>query len=126
MIIELWRKMVATDASARCAVCGNGFELGSVYPAAMRDDGDGIGELCPVCLDYLGRRKRDAEDPASDSWPAREWPTLEDLEEARRNHPEAMFETEGDLIIATYYRDSQAKVYRDSVVWRTEPEKPDA
>ena len=92
MQIELWRKVLATEhARELCGVCGNEFVRGSVFPVAFTDNGENIGEMCPPCLDYLNRRKEDAEDPTRGNWPAREWPTLEDLEEARRRYPQAMF-----------------------------------
>ncbi len=41
MLIELWRKVVATDyAHNCCAICGNDFDRGAVYPVAFSDHGD--------------------------------------------------------------------------------------
>ncbi len=92
MRIELWRKFIGTDyLTTCCAVCGNDFARGDVYPVAMDDKEGGLGEMCLVCLDYLNARKHGGDDPTLDNWPAREWPTLGDLEEARRRCPEPMF-----------------------------------
>jgi hypothetical protein len=92
MRIELWRKFIGTDyLTTCCAVCGNDFARGDVYPVAMDDKEGGLGEMCLVCLDYLNARKHGGDDPTLENWPAREWPTLGGLEEARRRYPEPMF-----------------------------------
>ena len=64
MLIEMWRKVVGEDyQSTCCAICGNDFDRGNVFPVAFSDHGDELGEMCSECLDYLNRRKLDAEDP---------------------------------------------------------------
>ena len=64
MLIELWRKVLATDYSRTCCgICGNDFERGTVFPMAFTDHRESIGEMCPPCLDYVNRRKRDGGDP---------------------------------------------------------------
>lgn len=124
MLIELWRKVVAEDyVITCCAICGNDFDRGNVFPVAKADAGDLLEEMCPTCLDYLNRRKEAAEDPRSGNWPSREWPTLADLEAARRRHPEPMFKTNKELLAAATDRDVEADIYEASVVWRMEPER---
>src|SRR5215212_2183175 len=123
MLIELWRKVFAEDyAHCCCGICGNDFDRGNVFPVAAADDGAELGEMCPVCLQYLNRRKMDAEDPTLGNWPARDWPTPQDLEEARRRYPEHMFETSADLLAASTDRETEEEIYRASVVWRMERE----
>jgi hypothetical protein len=85
-----------------------------------------IGEMCPPCLDYLNRRKRDASDPTggpvpSGNWPAREWPTVEDLEEARRRYPEAMFPDDAPEAVAPGWA-TRDVIYEESVIWKMERE----
>src|SRR5215211_4145833 len=124
MIVELWRKVIATDYSTTsCGICGNDFDRGSVFPVAAADDGAELGEMCPMCLHYLNLRKMDAEDPTMGNWPARDWPTTELLESFLRRYPEPMFETPDDLLAAATDRETDEKIYRASVVWRMEPER---
>ncbi len=109
MLIELWRKEPEIGYSATCcAVCGNDFELGSVYPMIAGDQGEELGEMCPTCLDYLNRRKEDAADPTLGNWPARDWPTVEDLEEARRRYPEPATEDDHNIIVWRMKREKLA------------------
>jgi hypothetical protein len=123
MLIELMRKLVATDYSITpCVICGNDFDLGSVYAQATGDRGEQMGELCPTCLDYLNRRKEDAEDPTLDNWPARGWPTVEVLERLRRRHPEPMFETYDELLAAATDRAADDRIHEATMVWRMERE----
>ncbi len=125
MLIEMWRKVVGEDyRSTHCAICGNDFDRGNVFPVAFSDHGDELGEMCSECLDYLNRRKLGAEDPTLENWPARDWPSLEDLEEARRRYPEAMYATRDDLTAAITDADAEDDIYDDGVVWRMEREKP--
>lgn len=124
MLIELWRKVVATDyAHTCCAVCGNDFERGAVYPVALSDHGDELGEMCSYCLDYLNRRKEDADDPTRGNWPARDWPSLEDLEDARWRYPDPMYASRDDLEAAAPDFDAADEVYEASIVWEMEREK---
>ena len=63
---------------------------------AFTDSGETIGEMCSPCLDCVNRRRYDADDPTAGpvpwgNWPAREWPTIGDLEVARFLYLEAMF-----------------------------------
>jgi len=127
MIFEIWRKLVATDYSVcNCGICGNDFDRGSVVPVAATDDGAELGEVCPVCLEYLNLRKGDAQDPTLENWPARDWPTTEVLEQLRRQYPDPMFDTrEGLLAAATDYAAEQ-KIYEESVLWRMERESAPA
>ena len=70
-LVELRGKVLANDyVVACCAVCGDDFELGSVFAVACTDNGGEIGEVCPVCLDYPNRRKDD-DNPTLGNWPAR-------------------------------------------------------
>ncbi len=125
MLIEMWREVVGEDYwSTCCAICGNDFDRGNVFPVALSDHGDELGEMCPECLDYLNRRKVDAEDPTQGNWPARGWPSLEDLEEARRRYPEPMYASRDDLTVAFTDADAEDDIYAASVVWRMEREKP--
>ena len=94
---------------------------------AFADDGGTIGEMCPVCLDYLNRRKHDGDDPTGGpvpwgNWPAREWPTVEDLEEARMRYPEAMFPDSAayEALVAPF--EGEEEVAEASVVWKMERE----
>ena len=124
MLVELWRKVLATDYTRTCCgVCGNDFDRGSDFPVAISDNGTELGEMCPVCLDYLNRRKEDAEDPTLANWPARDWPSLEDLREARRRYPEAMFSGLGEFKAAAPDLDAKDEAYAASVVWRMERER---
>lgn len=126
MLIELWRKVLATDyAHTCCGICGNDFDRGSVFPVAMTGRGESLGEACPVCLDYLNRRKEAAEDPTLDNWPARDWPSLEDLEEARRRYPEAMFPDSATYEATVPPFEGEEEVAEASVVWRMEREEED-
>ena len=124
MLIELMRKLVGTDYSTTsCVVCGNDVELGSVYAVATGDQGQQMGEMCPTCLDYLNRRKEDAEDPTLGNWPARGWPTVEDLKRLRFRYPEPMFETHDELLAAAPDRAAEFKIHEATTVWRMEPER---
>lgn len=123
MLIELWRKMVATDyGTTVCAICGNGVELGSVYPVVSGDQGQELSEMCPVCLDYLNSRKAASQDPTFDNWPARDWPTLEDLDDARRRYPEPMFKTHEEYRAACPDFDAEEEILAAQIVWRMERE----
>lgn len=82
--------------------------------------------MCPVCLDYVNRRKADALDPTLDNWSAHAWPTLEDLEAARRRYPAPIFETEYALLATATTRDADAEIYEASAVWRMAPENTSA
>jgi hypothetical protein len=125
MLIELWRKEIAEGrAITLCAICGNDFELGSVYPVVAGDRGQELGEMCPACLDYLNRRKADAEDPTAGNWPARDWPTLGDLEDARRRYPEPMFESREAWNAACPDFEVEEEVLATQIVWRMECETP--
>ena len=125
MLIELHRKVVGDDYERTCcAICGNDFGRGSVYPVALTDDGRyEIGETCPTCLDYLNRRKEDADDPTLENWPARDWPTVEDLEDARRRHPEPMFRSRADFEAAAPDLEAQDAAFAAAVVWSQEREE---
>jgi hypothetical protein len=123
MRIVLWRKVLATDYShTSCGICGNDFDRGTVFPVAFTDNRESIGEMCPPCLDYVNRRKQDAGDPTLENWPAREWPRLEDLEEARRRYPEAMFPDHAALDAAASAPDTEQVVLQSSFVWSVERE----
>lgn len=127
MRINLQRKLVAVDASTdTCVICGNDFELGSVYATATGDHREEMGPMCPVCLDYLNRRKEDAEDPTLDNWPARGWPTTEVLEKLRQRYPEPMFETYDDLLAACTDRATEDRIYEASMPWKMDWEEADA
>ena len=124
MLIEIWRKVIATDyTQTSCMVCGNDFDRGHVYPVAFSDDGYELGEMCPVCLDYLSRRKVDADDPTMGNWPAREWPTLEDLEELRQRYPEPMYANHDALTAAAPGFDAEDAIYEKSVLWEQRREE---
>jgi hypothetical protein len=100
MLIELWRQEEnAFYSMTCCAICGDDFELGSVYVMVSGDRGQDLGEMCPTCLDYLNRRKADGQDPARGNRPSRDWPTVKDLEEARRRYPEPIPEDEDDIVV---------------------------
>ena len=123
MLIELHRRLAGNEPAAdSCVICGNDFDLGSVYAVAAGDQGQQMGAMCPVCLEYLNRRKEGAEDPTLGNWPARGWPTTQDLERFRRRYPEAMFDTEDDLLAAAADRAADARIYAATVVWRMERE----
>ncbi len=122
MRIELHRKLVAGACTDCCVICGNDFDLESVCAVASGDRGEEMGPMCDVCLEYLNRRKGDAEDPTLDNWPARGWPTVEVLERLRRRHPEAMFDTEDELLAAAVDRAADDRIYGGAVVWRMERE----
>ena len=127
MLIELWRKVVATDYTHFCcAICGNDFDRGAVYPVAFSDHGDELGEMCTWCLGYLNERKAslDAEDPTRDNWPARGWPSFRDLAEALRRYPEPMYATRDALTTAFTDADAESRIYDESIVWKKEREKP--
>lgn len=124
MLIELHRKEAGTDyAVACCAICGDDFERGSVFCVIYADQGEDLGEMCPTCLDYLNRRKTDEENPERGNWPASTWPTLEDLDDLRRRHPDPMFETTDDLVAAAVDREADEKLMAACVVWKAEREK---
>lgn len=126
MLIELWRKVLATDYSTTvCAICGNELDRGTVFAVASADDGHEMGEVCITCLDYLSRRKNDAKDwYVRRNWPAREWPTLEDLQEARRRYPEPMFADDAAFQEAAGYDpDKEDELLQSSFIWRMEPER---
>ncbi len=127
MRINLQRKLVAADASIdSCVICGNDFELGSVYPMVTGDNREEMGPMCPVCLEYLNRRKEDVEDPTLDNWHARGWPTTEVLERLRRRYPEPMFDTVEDLLAACTDRAAEDKIYEASAPWRMDWESASA
>jgi hypothetical protein len=121
MLIELWRKVVATDyTSTNCAVCGNDFDRGSVFPVAFTDDGYELGEMCTLCLDYLNRRKQDADDPTLGNWPARDWPSLEILQESRRCYPEAMYASRDEVKALSW--EEEENVLAASILWEQKRE----
>ena len=51
-----------------------------------------------------------------------EWPTLEDLEEARRRDPQAMFPDDAAYDAAAPSWDEQEEVTEASMIWRMERE----
>jgi hypothetical protein len=123
MLIELFRKLVAEEASTdSCRVCGNDFDLGSVYPVVTGDRGEEGGPMCPTCLDYLNRRKLDPGDPTLANWPSCGWPTVEDLERLRQRYPEAQFETNDDLLAAAVDRAADDRIHSATVLWRVKRE----
>jgi hypothetical protein len=123
MLIELHRRVTGGEFSDCCVICGNDFDLASVYAMATGDQGQEMGPLCPTCLEYLNRRKVDSEDPTRDNWPARGWPTTEVLKRLRRRYPEAMFDTEDDLLAAATDRAADARIYDAAMLWRMEREQ---
>jgi hypothetical protein len=125
MLIELYRKLTAGEDTDICVICGNDHAIGSVYAMTCGDHGEEGGPLCPTCLDYLGRRKLDPEDPASKAgyWPARDWPTVEVLRDLQRRYPEAMFDTEDDLLAASTDREAASRIHDAAMVWRMEREQ---
>jgi len=124
MLIELWRKVLGEDyTTCSCAVCSNDFDRGNVFPVAAGNAGAELGETCPVCLHYLNLRKIDAEDPTRGNWPARDWPTPQDLEAARRRYPEPMFANAAELKASFTDAEEELEIYDASVVWRMEPER---
>jgi hypothetical protein len=123
LLIELWRKVLATDYSGTCCgVCGNDFRVGSVFPVAFTDRRESLGEVCPVCLGYLNRRKEDEDDPTLGNWPACEWPTPDDLEEARGRYPGAMFPDSDAYDAAAPDWDAQQEVAASATVWKMQRE----
>ena len=124
MLIELWRRVVASDyTQTTCAVCGNDFDRGSVFPVAFTDNGYELGEMCLGCLDYLNRCKRDAYDPTLDNWPARDWPSLEILQASRRCYPEPMYADHAALSAAGVDWEAEDGIYAASVVWEQRRER---
>jgi hypothetical protein len=81
MFIDLMRAY-APDEMGReenCGVCGATFTTGSVAASACTDARDDMGNVCPACVEVLGRRNPDR------------FPTIEEYEEANRRYPEPMF-----------------------------------
>jgi hypothetical protein len=122
MLIELHRMVVAGELTDCCVICGNDFDLKSVYVITHGDRGEEMGPMCDVCLDYLNRRKLDPEDPTLNNWPACGWPTVEVLERLRRRYPEPMFDVEEELLAAATDRAAEARIYEAAAVWRMERE----
>jgi hypothetical protein len=122
MLIELHRKVVAGESTDCCVICGNDFDLRSVYVVTHGDRGEEMGRMCDVCLDYLNRRKLDSEDPTLDNWPACGWPTSEVLERLRRRYPEPMFDAEEEFLAAATDRAAEARIYEAAFLWRMERE----
>ena len=123
LLIELWRKLVAEEyTTCLCAICGNDFDRGNVFPMVSCDDGTHIGHMCPACLDDLNRRKRDAQDPTLRNWPASGWPTPLALQVARRRYPEPVFETHDELLAAAPDRATEESIFEAAIVWGMEPE----
>jgi hypothetical protein len=122
MLIELHRMVVAGESTDCCVICGNDFDLKSVYVITHGDRGEEMGRMCDVCLDYLNRRKLDSEDPTLDNWPARGWPTVAVVNRLRRRHPEPMFETYDELLAAATDRAADDRIHEATMVWRMERE----
>jgi len=121
VLIEFWRTIEASDYGiCCCAICGNDFDRGSVFPVAFGDGGEELGEMCPVCLDYLNRRKGAADDLAYSNWPASAWPTPGDLAEARRRYPEAMYASHAEVAALSW--EEEEAVLAASFVWRMDRE----
>jgi hypothetical protein len=119
VLIDLKRKVVATDPQIdSCAICGNDFELGSVYLVAYNDEGDWMEPMCLTCLEYLNRRKVEEEGRARDNWPARGWPTLEDLRETLERYAEPMFQAGDNRLAAAPDFAAEDEIYESFVVWR--------
>lgn len=109
MLIELWRiEDQPLYTMTCCAICGDDFELGSVYVQVSGDRGEDLGEMCPTCLDYLNRRKADAQDPARGNWPSRDWPTVKDLKEARRRYPEPIPDDDDNIVVWKMEREKKS------------------
>jgi hypothetical protein len=123
MLIELHRMVVAGELTDCCVICGNDFDIETVYVVAHGDRGEEMGPMCDVCLRYLNRRKLDSKDPTLDNWPARGWPTTEVLERLRRRYPEPMFDTEEELLAAATDRAAEERIYEAAFVWRMEREQ---
>ena len=123
VLIELMRKVLAADASTdTCMICGNDFDLGSVYAHASTDEGYVIGPMCTTCLKYLNERKEKGDHRASSNWPGRGWPTVEILEQERRRHPFAMFPTADDYAAAAEDPAEDERICKASVVWAMQRE----
>ncbi len=75
MIIELERTLCPEDMrETKCSICGRTFKIGCVIIRALADErGTDLGEMCPTCLKWLGRRV--AEDDGG-----RRLPTLEEFQ----------------------------------------------
>jgi hypothetical protein len=75
MIIELQRTLCPEDMrETRCSICGRTFKIGCVTIWTLTDErGIDLGEMCPTCLKWLGRRA--AEDDVG-----RRFPTLEEFQ----------------------------------------------
>ncbi len=75
MIIELQRTLCPEDMrETKCSICGRTFKIGCVTIWTLTDErGIDLGEMCPTCLKWLGRRA--AEDDVG-----RRFPTLEEFQ----------------------------------------------
>lgn len=113
MLVELWRRMLNEDpADATCGICGNNFAKGNVFAIALTDDASEVGPVCPVCLDYLNARASDVGASV-----AVDWPSLQDLQDARSQYPEPMYASREELKAAATDSDLEDEIYRETVVW---------
>ena len=57
MKVELTRTLVPDDLGSVefCALCGEDFEVGVVYPILLAGSGMDAGTLCRGCLEFVGR-----------------------------------------------------------------------
>ena len=83
LLVRLRRALEPAEmAETSCALCGARFLPGSVLADVVTREG--LGDIggdfaCPACVEYLHRRN------------PQQFPSLEELEEARRQHPEPVF-----------------------------------
>ena len=109
MFIELMRAFEPEEIGheTECGVCGEDFLTGSVTANAVTDGRTDMGNVCPACVEVLGRRN-----------PER-FPTLEVYEEMNRRYPEPMFASGEEVMRREIERDPAVDEAFDArFVWR--------
>lgn len=109
MFIELMRAFEPSEIGHKesCGVCSETFFTGSVVASAVTDGRDDMGNVCPSCVEALGRR--------APRW----FPTIEVYEEMNRRYPEAMFSTAEEVLRLESDRDAAIdEAYDARFIWR--------
>ena len=109
MFIDLERAFTPDEIGHEetCGVCGVRFRTDSVTAGAVADNRMDMGNVCPDCVEVLGRRN-----------PER-FPTIEVFEELCRRYPEPMFESHEEVSRLEEERDPAVnEAYEARFIWR--------
>lgn len=108
MIIELQQALSPEDLGPdTCGICGQDFVVSTVIASGTSDGRADMGQACPECIEYLGRR--------SDSCPTIEqyWDLLEQYPD-----PVWMDDSECDRYMYNASSEEQMRVYESARLFK--------